>query len=446
MTVTLDGKTVNCSQLTEKLIIAASNIDKWENTERKRKFRVYGAVREWTLKCFEMVTWGSSVVKDFQDMIGQNTKRTFVVDEGERFQLNEQVFIDDLNNDLSQSRKNLRHFTLKLIEERFTPALNESLVLSLPFNEGQGSVAGDKSAYANDGTLYNSPSWIDGKVGKALSFDGSTNFVRVPHQSHLALPAFTVAFWCKWKDATPPTTFKSVVDKGRLNLKDWWFSQVKDTWQMQINYGDGALYPRARGGDFSDNLFHHLVGTYNNRTIKLFVDNVKVEENTGSTDIVNDTLDLYVACRQDQAALANVDVDALLIFNRELSISEINFLYKAGAYIHGRPLQLGDIRENDGAASFKVDMWESQAYIRQITNYGKVKRWRLICFEKDVEWDDSTYRKLRELAESGTLTALELLDDLSGRVQDAYITDLTLRLYPLSTHNIRDFTVQLQEE
>src|SRR5690606_20210923 len=39
-------------------------------------------------------------------------------------------------------------------------------------NEGQGTQAGDSSGFNNVGTLTGGPTWVDGKRGPALSFDG----------------------------------------------------------------------------------------------------------------------------------------------------------------------------------------------------------------------------------------------------------------------------------
>ncbi|MSR78390.1 MAG: LamG domain-containing protein, partial [Candidatus Omnitrophica bacterium] len=46
-------------------------------------------------------------------------------------------------------------------------------------NEGTGTNAAD-SAGTNTGTLTNSPSWVTGKIGGALSFNGSSQYVNVP--------------------------------------------------------------------------------------------------------------------------------------------------------------------------------------------------------------------------------------------------------------------------
>jgi len=60
--------------------------------------------------------------------------------------------------------------------------LLNGLVLWLPMDEGSGTIAYDYSGNGNNGTLYNGsticggidncPLWVDGKIEKAISFDG----------------------------------------------------------------------------------------------------------------------------------------------------------------------------------------------------------------------------------------------------------------------------------
>ncbi|MFQ6120757.1 MAG: hypothetical protein ACE5KE_12850 [Methanosarcinales archaeon] len=44
------------------------------------------------------------------------------------------------------------------------------------FDEGSGNIAHDISGNGNDGSVYGA-SWTSGKVGKALDFDGSNDYV-----------------------------------------------------------------------------------------------------------------------------------------------------------------------------------------------------------------------------------------------------------------------------
>ena len=48
---------------------------------------------------------------------------------------------------------------------------DDGLVAEWHFDEGSGSVVEDSSGNGNDGVIYGA-TWVDGKYGNALSFDG----------------------------------------------------------------------------------------------------------------------------------------------------------------------------------------------------------------------------------------------------------------------------------
>ena len=72
------------------------------------------------------------------------------------------------------------------------------LVGAWKFNEGGGTTAYDSSGNDNDGTIYGA-SWVDGKVGKALSFDGDNDYVEIPSVN--PQKAITVCAWIKSYDS-----------------------------------------------------------------------------------------------------------------------------------------------------------------------------------------------------------------------------------------------------
>ena len=83
--------------------------------------------------------------------------------------------------------------TLKNKNGKFT----SQPVLLLELDEGTGTIAHDTSDNGNDGSLYNGVAWVDGKYGKALSFDGVDDYVQVPHNASLAPPNITLSCWVK---------------------------------------------------------------------------------------------------------------------------------------------------------------------------------------------------------------------------------------------------------
>ena len=68
-------------------------------------------------------------------------------------------------------------------------------VASWSFDEGAGTIANDSSGNDNNGTLYGGPTWADGQINKALSFDGVDDYVN----SSFLYPsnAFSVETWLK---------------------------------------------------------------------------------------------------------------------------------------------------------------------------------------------------------------------------------------------------------
>src|SRR5206468_351617 len=71
---------------------------------------------------------------------------------------------------------------------------------SWSFDEGTGTLAADSSGSGFNGTLVGGPSWIVGRVGQALSFDGVDDYVDVAGAPALGAFPLTVAAWLRTSD------------------------------------------------------------------------------------------------------------------------------------------------------------------------------------------------------------------------------------------------------
>jgi len=76
------------------------------------------------------------------------------------------------------------------------------------FDEGSGTVAEDSSGYGNHGTIYGATS-VDGKYGKALSFDGVDDYVMVPPPFSDVKQNFT---WSMWVNLTEVGTHRGLME------------------------------------------------------------------------------------------------------------------------------------------------------------------------------------------------------------------------------------------
>ena len=64
------------------------------------------------------------------------------------------------------------------------------------FDEGRGAEAEDSSGLGNNATIEGGAKWVDGKFDKALSLDGSDDYVEIPHDDSLNVGAeHTIALW-----------------------------------------------------------------------------------------------------------------------------------------------------------------------------------------------------------------------------------------------------------
>ena len=62
----------------------------------------------------------------------------------------------------------------------------QSLAGAWLFDEGAGNTVSDISGNSNDGELKGNPGWSEGQFGKALDFNGSSDYVEVPDSESLS--------------------------------------------------------------------------------------------------------------------------------------------------------------------------------------------------------------------------------------------------------------------
>lgn len=117
MTVTLDGKTLNVRSISEDFKVLNSQSDGWQSGAYKRKIKVIGITRVWTVECFEnAIAWASSQAKSFEDSGQAGTELAFAVTDEVRV-ISTNVYVLAVNIDaMDLAGKNVRYFTLTLQE------------------------------------------------------------------------------------------------------------------------------------------------------------------------------------------------------------------------------------------------------------------------------------------------------------------------------------------
>jgi chitodextrinase len=161
---------------------------------------------------------------------------------------------------------------------RATPT---GLVAAFSFDEGSGSVVGDVSGNGNNGSVANA-SWVAGKYGGALSFDGSSARVTVPDSASLHLTsAMTLEAWVD--PATTTAAWRDVIYKGDDN---YYLEGTSDRGGVPAA---GAIFAGGKGHAYGPsvlpaNAWSYLALTYDGAALRLYVNGslVSSQANTGS--------------------------------------------------------------------------------------------------------------------------------------------------------------------
>jgi hypothetical protein len=189
------------------------------------------------------------------------------------------------------------HFAAAVIAASLTFALPAAaradsfpLVGWWPMNEGSGQTVRDWSGHGNNGVLgstpaadANDPSWIPGVFfGSALRFDGLDDYVSVPASKSLEQQRLTVAAWVR--AGSSPGAYRYVVSKGSIEC-------LTGSYGLYTGAGGGLAFyvadspthyfvtPEAPLSTF-DGKWHHVAGTFDGSTVRLYVDGVQVGSGT----------------------------------------------------------------------------------------------------------------------------------------------------------------------
>jgi hypothetical protein len=88
---------------------------------------------------------------------------------------------------------------------------SRGLVAHWTFEEGAGTTTADKTGNGNTGALTNGPTWSAGKYGKAVSFDGTNDYVGT------TLTIGKTFTWSAWFKAASFGSFQNIMDVGNPN-------------------------------------------------------------------------------------------------------------------------------------------------------------------------------------------------------------------------------------
>ena len=205
------------------------------------------------------------------------------------------------------------------------------------FDEGEGSAAEDSSGFGNHGTVYGA-TWVEGKHGKALGFDGVDDYVGVLDDDTLDIPdGLTVEVWVKVGALT--ATFQTIVEKNWNVLTSSWILQINsaDYLEFYVKTADGlenAYWSTAPTLD----VWYHVVGVYDGANVKLYVNGSLKDSSTLIGSIGANANPVWIGQSKNKGNPINGAIDEVRIYNQALSAAEIQEIFQKGPDFSSRLL------------------------------------------------------------------------------------------------------------
>jgi hypothetical protein len=155
--------------------------------------------------------------------------------------------------------------------------VDKTLVMYLPFDEGQGQVAQDKSNTGLQARL-DGPKWVAGKFGKALEFDGINDIVTVDDAAPLRLlNGGTLMAWIFIKGETGHASWPRIVIKSETN------GGTGTGYDFLLDRAQGYSLRFCTGGacntlvnPLSLLTWHYIAVTFDGKNIRAYVDGKEI--------------------------------------------------------------------------------------------------------------------------------------------------------------------------
>ncbi len=208
----------------------------------------------------------------------------------------------------------------------------EGSKMYLAFEEGSGGTVADWSQFENDATTSGG-TWVTGGGSRGDALKGGITIT--PDDSSLDFSgAMTVSFWVRKTVSSIGYANTAGVNKWKGSGDSEWALMIgdnnSDVPQFYIESDVPQQYVTDNITALSINTWYHLVGVFDGTDIKLYIDGVeRGTNNIGATTLNNEPgRDLYIGGRIDSPAMTSSDaeIDEVRVFNRALSLSEIQKL------------------------------------------------------------------------------------------------------------------------
>ncbi|HLC79492.1 MAG TPA: LamG-like jellyroll fold domain-containing protein, partial [archaeon] len=211
---------------------------------------------------------------------------------------------------------------------------DQNLVGQWKFDEGRGTTAKDFSGNGNSGTI-NGATHQTGKFGGALQFDGTDDYVSTTYTKSSGDGSVSAWFKGGTQSSDAGSAIRPIIAHGALNGsgtgEGLMISMLRngrpDHGQLIVQWGDGSQQAITSSA-YNDNAWHNAVLTHTSTTYTLYVDGVLNLTGTAADSLSTSPAFEVGGSTTNSARRFLGTIDDIRIYNRALSATDVNNLYK----------------------------------------------------------------------------------------------------------------------
>lgn len=196
----------------------------------------------------------------------------------------------------------------------------DGLVVFLPFDEGAGKSVTDVTGNGHDGTFEGAPKWVEGKFNSALEFDGEDDYVIVADNN--ALDFTNKITMMAWFSPNDDLTSRRLMVKNDSIFVIFDFGDKKS---IDFLVKPTNEFAESSTIDWKIGEWYHFAGTFDGKTLQVFVNGKLEGEKPNPTDITPSDLDLWIGGDDygRQTDMFPGKIDEVRIYNKVLTESQI---------------------------------------------------------------------------------------------------------------------------
>jgi hypothetical protein len=210
-----------------------------------------------------------------------------------------------------------------------TTSTSPDPVVYLNMNEGSGQYLFDLSGNGNAGTIHNASRTGNGACSGGLQLGGLDEYVAIPYSSkNHPDTEITVDLWFAIYSYDRQVLISSYKDGGYRMA----FDDGGDLWWTVSSSGGGDISVPIQHENIPPNQWHHVAGTYDGRTAKIYLDGI-LRNTVNASGPIHYTYKNYVMLGVDAGTVDQPDpqcngymkggLDEVRIHNRALTYGEV---------------------------------------------------------------------------------------------------------------------------